>query len=145
MSSTDYTQLADDKWFKCQTKKCNYGKCYYITFTANHEPTEADFQHLLNTLDGFYAQRNPFCLFVNTKNASPQISFKKLLSDWMKTNEHNAVAYLKKTAVVVHNTAVRMFLKLVFIIQPPKTDVQLFASLSEGATFLSIKRRRHHN
>lgn len=112
-----------------------------VLVTFDRAPNNADeFMMFLDALrTSCYKHEQRFSQMVVTKNMGMRILGPKYISamaGYMRDHEDLHLRFLGKTAIVVDSDMVGRFLKLVFKIRPPKTEIQVFVRRQDAMTWL---------
>ena len=113
--------------------------CVRVCFTGLPKD-DAEFQAFLDELTRLYTRKQRFTVLFDTRKfgALPR-AYIKGLSHWISENRENARLYLEKSAVLIANPLVRVFLEALFVVSKPTAPLKIESNLRDCVTFLGWK------
>jgi hypothetical protein len=141
------TQNTVESWYSIDaTKLTEHGRLLVRINDSPPEPQPTSITNMLNNIVLYYPQPpgSKISMMIYTKDTST-ISIQEKqkcaqsVSEFMKQYEHEHIAALGTTAVVITNPLINILLRIAFAIRPPKTNVRLCSSVQSGMQLLGWK------
>ena len=103
-----------------------------VRFTGE-KANNQNFKEYLSHLDEVYLRRQKIALIFDATNASlPGLKYQKLQASWLKANTPLLKEYCLGTAYIIHSSAVKAILRMIFFLTPQPVPYNLFIE-EEGA------------
>lgn len=114
-----------------------------ISFTSLPS-SDAEFQSFLTQMTELYSKKQRFSFLFDTRGFAGLLphSYIQGLAKWIDTNGDNAKQYLERSAVLIANPAVRLFLNALFLIRKPSAPCQLCSSLRDCVDYLGWMKKK---
>lgn len=111
-----------------------------VSFT--HLPrSDQEYAEFLENMSQLYAEKREFTMLFDTSQLGMlPLSYLKDMARWISTHREDARAYLKKSAVLITSMPVRAFIRALFLVSPPTSELELFPTLAECVDYLQWRR-----
>jgi hypothetical protein len=125
-------------WYEVKTTIKDNQRYVWIKFTETPQLEQQFVEFLEKLTELLYTDCQPFTMLVETQHVSDvPLIWARHLSTWMRDNEVSARLFLKKTAIVASSQWVSLFLKAVFTLKKPVTDVHVVNTIKQARQILS--------